>query len=119
ICCGHDGHRGWLYYMAVDPEQRRRGIGTRLVRQAEEWLGRQDILKIELMVRETNRQVIHFYAALGYAVTPRAVMARWLKLPAEPPEGADLPPDIALAAGRPLRLRFTITYLEMTARPVL
>src|SRR3546814_7400533 len=58
-----------------------------------------------------------FYAALGYAVTPRAVMARWLRLPAEPPPDAALPPDIAVAAGRPMTQRFTITYLEMTDRP--
>src|SRR3546814_7753758 len=69
------------------------------------------------MVRETNRKVIGFYAALGYAVTPRAVMARWLRLPAEPPPDAALPPDIAVAAGRPMTQRFTITYLEMTDRP--
>lgn len=119
ICCGHDGHRGWLYSVAVDPEQRGRGLGGRLVREAEDWLGRQGILKVELMVRETNRKVIGFYATLGYAVTPRAVMARWLKLPAAPPEGAELPPDIAVAAGRPLRVSFTITYLEMAQRPLL
>ena len=119
VCCGHDGHRGWLYYLAVDPDHQHRGIGTRLVRRAEDWLGRQGILKIELMVREGNRKVIAFYAALGYAVTPRAVMARWLRLPAPPPQGAELPLDIALAAGREPKIRFTITYLEMTARPAL
>jgi len=119
ICCGHDGHRGWLYSVAVDPDHQHRGLGTRLVRKAEDWLGRQGILKVELMVREGNRKVIGFYAALGYAVTPRAVMARWLKLPAQPPAGAELPPDIALAAGRAAKIRFTITYLEMSARPAL
>jgi len=119
ICCGHDGHRGWLYYVAVVPAHRRGGLGKRLVRHAEEWLRKQGILKVELMVRETNRKVIGFYNALGYAVTPRAVMARWLELPAEPPEGAELPADLALAAGRDPKLRFTITYLEMTERPAL
>ena len=117
ICCGHDGHRGWLYYVAVDPERQRSGLGTRLVRHAEDWLRGQGILKIQLMVREQNRKVIGFYAALGYAVTPRAVMARWLELPAPPPEGVELAPDLALAAGRDPKIRFTITYLEMTERP--
>ena len=116
VCCGHDGHRGWLYYVAVDPAHRGRRVGHDLVRAAEEWLQGQGILKIELMVRETNRAVIGFYNALGYAVTPRAVMARWLDLPAQPPEEATLPPDLALAAGQEPRLRFTITYLEMTER---
>jgi len=117
ICCGHDGHRGWLYAVAVDREHRQHGIGAKLVRRAEDWLGRQGILKVELMVRETNRKVIGFYAALGYVVTPRAVMARWLKLPAEPPEGAALPPDIAVGAGRPQHQRVTNTNLVMGARP--
>lgn len=119
ICCGHDGHRGWLYAVAVDSERRQQGIGRQLVRRAEEWLAGQGILKVQLMVRETNRKVIGFYAALGYVVTPRAVMARWLELPSAPPEGEMPPPDIAVALGRPLRLKFTITYLEMTARPQL
>ncbi len=117
VCCGHDGHRGWLYALAVDPDRQRHGIGTRLVRHAEDWLRAQGILKVQLMVREGNRRVLGFYAALGYAYTPRAVMARWLELPATPPEGEALPPDLALAAGRDPKLRFTITYLEMTERP--
>lgn len=119
ICCGHDGHRGWLYYVAVDPERQGSGLGRRLVRRAEEWLREQGILKVELMVRETNRAVIGFYAALGYAVTPRAVMARWLELPEAPPPDQEPPLDIALAAGRDPKIRFTITYLEMTERPSL
>ena len=119
ICCGHDGHRGWLYYVAVDPDRQGRGLGRRLVRRAEEWLHDQGILKVELMVRETNRQVIGFYAALGYAVTPRAVMARWLELPGEPPADVEPPVDIALAAGRDPKVRFTITFLEMTERPAI
>ncbi|WP_340119746.1 GNAT family acetyltransferase [Pelagibius sp. 7325] len=119
ICCGHDGHRGWLYYVAVDPSDRHHGLGRRLVRHAEAWLHKQGIRKVELMVRESNRQVIGFYNALGYAVTPRAVMARWLELPAEPPADTPLPLDLALAAGRDSKVRFTITYLEMTARPAI
>ena len=117
ICCGHDGHRGWLYAVAVDPDHRRRGLGRRLVRQAEDWLGTQGILKIQLMVRDSNRPVLGFYAALGYAYTPRAVMARWLKLPCDPPQDEALPPDLAVAAGRETEQHFTVTYLEMTERP--
>ncbi|MEQ8357693.1 MAG: GNAT family acetyltransferase [Kiloniellaceae bacterium] len=117
VCSGHDGHRGWLYYVAVDPALQKAGLGRRLVRHAEAWLGQQGILKVQLMVREANHAVLGFYAALGYAFTPRAVMARWLELPSAPPADADLTPDLALAAGHDPKLRFTITYLEMTARP--
>ncbi|MEQ9606441.1 MAG: GNAT family acetyltransferase [Kiloniellaceae bacterium] len=119
ICCGHDGHRGWLYYVAVDPSDRHHGLGRRLVRHAEAWLHKQGIRKVELMVRQSNRQVIGFYNALGYAVTPRAVMARWLELPGPPPADTPLPLDLALAVGRDPKMRFTITYLEMTERPAI
>ncbi|WP_420348417.1 GNAT family acetyltransferase [Pelagibius sp.] len=117
ICCGHDGHRGWLYYVAVDPQRRGTGLGRQLVHKAEDWLGQQGIRKIQLMVRETNRPVLDFYAALGYAHTPRAVMARWLELPSDPPDGAKLPLDLAVAAGRDLKVNFVITFLQMTERP--
>src|SRR3546814_1722624 len=46
ICCGHDGHRGWLYAAAVDPDRQHRGIGTRLGRPAADWRDRQGYLKI-------------------------------------------------------------------------
>ena len=117
ICCGHDGHRGWLYYVAVDPALQGAGLGRRLLRHAEDWLGKQGILKIELLVRPTNRQVIGFYNALGYAVSPVSVLARWLELPKDPPADIKLQPEVALAAGQDPKVRFTITYLEMTERP--
>lgn len=119
VCCGHDGHRGWLYSVAVDPDLQRGGLGRQLVREAEDWLRQQGILKIQLMVRETNRPVLGFYASLGYAYTPRAVMARWLELPAAPPQDEELAPDIAVAAGRDTHLDFTVTFLEMEERPSL
>ncbi len=119
VCCGHDGHRGWLYYVAVDPALQGAGLGRRIVRHAEDWLARQGILKVQLIVRGSNRPVIGFYTAIGYAYTPHAILARWLGLPKDPPENTDLPPEVELAAGRDPKVRFTITYLEMTERPAL
>ena len=79
VMTGSDGHRGWLYYLAVAPEQRRAGIGRRMVAHAEGWLAEQGIGKVELMIREENDAVRTFYERLGYEVEPRTVMSRWLR----------------------------------------
>jgi ribosomal protein S18 acetylase RimI-like enzyme len=78
---GHDGHRGWIYYVAVAPEHQARGAGREIMAHAEGWLASRGVPKAMLMIRETNRQVIGFYERLGYAVEGRVVMARWLKKP--------------------------------------
>ncbi|HEU0095232.1 MAG TPA: GNAT family acetyltransferase [Rhizomicrobium sp.] len=79
IMVGHDGHRGWLYYVAVDPARRKRGIGSALVRAAEQWLKERDVPKVHLMVRETNEAVTAFYRRIGYDLMPRTNMQKWLK----------------------------------------
>ncbi len=78
VMLGSDGHRGWLYYLAVDPGLRRRGLGRALVRRAEAWLGETGVGKVMLMLRPENDQVAAFYASLGYAVEERVLMAHWL-----------------------------------------
>ncbi len=75
---GYDGHRGWIYYLAVTPKLRRRGIAARLVAIAETELRKLGCPKIDLMVRDTNQQVIAFYRALGYGDDPVAVMSKRL-----------------------------------------
>lgn len=109
VCVGHDGHRGNPYYVAVDPEARGRGYGREMMRHAEAWLARLGIPKMNVMIRDTNKPVRAFYAAIGYQDTPRLVMGRWLTPDGEPP-AADA------EAGM---LRCTVTSLEMTARPKL
>ncbi len=79
VMVGHDGHRGWIYYLAVDPEHQHHGYGRHLVSASEEWLTERDVRKVQLMVRETNQQVIGFYKAIGYEQSPVTVMQRWLK----------------------------------------
>lgn len=78
IMCGSDGHRGWLYYLAVEPARRRGGIARLMVRHAEEWLAGAGIPKVELMIRPENGAVREFYEQVGYEVEPRLVMSRWL-----------------------------------------
>jgi ribosomal protein S18 acetylase RimI-like enzyme len=79
VMVGHDGHRGWLYYVAVAPASRGRGIGRALVEAAESWLRQQDVVKVQLMVRETNDSVAAFYRRIGYDPMPRINMQKWLK----------------------------------------
>ncbi len=79
VMVGHDGHRGWLYYVASDPASRGRGFGRQMVQAAEDWLRGRGAVKVQLMVRETNTDVVPFYEALGFEVAPRVVMGKWLK----------------------------------------
>jgi ribosomal protein S18 acetylase RimI-like enzyme len=78
IMAGYDGHRGWLYSLAVAPEHRRRGIGSALVRHAEQELRKRGCLKINLQILEANAAVAAFYEALGYAVEPRVSLGKRL-----------------------------------------
>lgn len=75
---GHDGHRGWVYYVAVDPDAQGNGFGRAVMEAAEAWLRARGIVKIMLMVRPDNERVRAFYEALGYFDQPRAVYAKWL-----------------------------------------
>ncbi len=78
VMVGHDGHRGWLYYVAVDPPCQKRGFGRAIMAAAEDWLKLRGILKAELLIRPGNDAAQRFYEALGYNVEPRTVMTRWL-----------------------------------------
>lgn len=66
VMAGYDGHRGWLYSLAVAPHARRHGLGTRLVRHAEAALAAMGCLKLNLQVLSDKPDVLAFYDALGY-----------------------------------------------------
>lgn len=78
VMVGHDGHRGWLYYVAVAPRQRGTGLGRDLVSAGEQWLRHRGIVKAQLLVRETNTGAVSFYEHLGFEIAPRVVMSKWL-----------------------------------------
>lgn len=78
---GHDGHRGWVYYVAVSPDRQRQGIGTALMGAAERWLADRGIPKLNLMVRTDNDRVSHFYRQLGYGRDDVLVLSRRLGEP--------------------------------------
>jgi ribosomal protein S18 acetylase RimI-like enzyme len=73
---GYDGHRGWLYAVAVLKSHQRQGIGRALISEAEQRLLALGCSKINLQVRASNRGVAEFYARLGYAVEDRVSMGK-------------------------------------------
>jgi ribosomal protein S18 acetylase RimI-like enzyme len=78
VMTGHDGHRGWLYYLAVEPSLQKSGLGRRMVEAAEAWLKARGVPKVMLMVRPENGKVRAFYDALGYEEEPRVIFAKRL-----------------------------------------
>lgn len=102
IMCGSDGHRGWIYYMAVSPDHRRKGIAQRLVGQAEAFLLSKGISKAMLLIRPENEAVAAFYRTCGYEKENRIVMAKWLT---------------GVHPGSDVTLDIVTTHLEMKSLP--
>jgi len=75
---GYDGHRGWVYYVAVRPGYRRQGIGTALMERVEAGVARLGCPKINLQVRASNEGVVSFYKKLGYHIEERISMGKRL-----------------------------------------
>jgi ribosomal protein S18 acetylase RimI-like enzyme len=75
---GHDGHRGWVYYLAVRTAEQRNGIGRDLMQACEEWVRDHGLPKIQLMVRSANAGVVSFYESLGYVASDVVVLGRVL-----------------------------------------
>ena len=66
VMVGHDGQRGWVYYLAVGENQRGTGLGRHMMAAAENWLREHGAVRVQLMVRSTNEAVLGFYEHLGY-----------------------------------------------------
>lgn len=79
VMAGYDGHRGWVYRLAVLPEYRGMGIAARLVRKAEAALVARGCTKVNLQVRAGNETVVGFYRSQGYEVEERVSLGRVLE----------------------------------------
>jgi ribosomal protein S18 acetylase RimI-like enzyme len=75
---GHDGHRGWVYYVAADPAQRGRGFGRAIMDAAEDWLRAAGVPKLQLLVRPDNAGVAEFYQSIGFAAQDILMFTKWL-----------------------------------------
>jgi ribosomal protein S18 acetylase RimI-like enzyme len=100
---GHDGHRGWVYYIGVDPDQGGKGLGRALMNACVGWLRDHGVPKAMLMIRPTNTAVRDFYKALGWEDEAVITMKKWLN---------DDSPSIGLGT-----VDTTVTSLEIAARP--
>jgi len=79
VMVGWDGHRGWIYYLAVARDLQRRGLGARMVKAAEDWLVQRDAPKLNLLVRAENAAVLGFYESLGYRRADTVLLQRVLR----------------------------------------
>lgn len=78
VISGYDGHRGWIYSLAVHPKYCRRGIGTSLVKKAIEELKNLGCLKVNLQIYGNNKNVIDFYKKNGFLIEDRISMGKKL-----------------------------------------
>lgn len=79
VMVGYDGHRGWIYLLAVKPDHQNKGVGKKLMAHAEGVLRELKCPKINLQVLDTNKSVVEFYRNLGYVAEPRISMGKLLK----------------------------------------
>jgi ribosomal protein S18 acetylase RimI-like enzyme len=79
VMAGYEGHRGWLNYIAVDPDHRRKGLGRTIVEEAERRLRGAGCPKVNLQVRTTNSDAIEFYRRIGYGVDEAISMGKRLE----------------------------------------
>ena len=75
---GHDGHRGWVYYVATDPDLRAKGYGRAIMNAAEDWLRAAGVPKLQLLVRPENSGVAAFYQSIGFGEQQILFFTKWL-----------------------------------------
>ena len=78
VMVGADGHRGWVYYLAVAPDRRKCGLGEAMMCAAEAWAVARGMLKMQLMVRVENAGAAGFYHAIGYETEECLLLAKRL-----------------------------------------
>ncbi len=76
VMAGYDGHRGWIYSVAVSPAQRRARIGSQLVHFAERALAEKGCVKVNLQIMDGNESVTAFYDSLGFSIEKRVSMGK-------------------------------------------
>jgi ribosomal protein S18 acetylase RimI-like enzyme len=76
VMAGYDGHRGWIYALAVHPGHRKKGIASLLLSHAERRLASLGCVKINLQILKGNADVQRFYRANGYALEDRISMGK-------------------------------------------
>ncbi|WDP89101.1 MAG: GNAT family acetyltransferase [Desulfobacter sp.] len=78
VMAGYDGHRGWIYSIAVSPAHQNKGLGSALLSHAEKMLLKKGCMKINLQIMEGNESVEKFYLSNGYQTEKRISMGKRL-----------------------------------------
>lgn len=76
VMAGYDGHRGWLYSLAVRTDARREGLGSSLLSAAEQQLKLMGCRKINIQIRGGNEDVTRFYEKHGFIIEDRVSMGK-------------------------------------------
>ena len=66
VMCGHDGRRGHIYHLAIDPDYRRYGLGKRLVQECLDGLRRVGIVRAIILVADYNLGGAEFWKRAGW-----------------------------------------------------
>jgi ribosomal protein S18 acetylase RimI-like enzyme len=85
VMAGYEGHRGWVNYLAVEPERQGQGIGRRMMEAVERGLAERGCPKVQLQIRRGNLGVVEFYRALGYAEDEVVSMGKRIEFNDEAP----------------------------------
>jgi ribosomal protein S18 acetylase RimI-like enzyme len=98
---GFDGHRGWVYYLAVAPKYRRQSFGRMLMKEAERLLIARGCPKLNLQIRTSNTEAAEFYRKLGYTQDEVVSFGRRLIPDVDAQQGtpADVPVAASAASG--------------------
>ena len=73
VLCGHDGRRGHIYHLAVDPACQGRGLGKRLLNECLEGLRRAGVKRVIIMVADDNPRGRGFWKRTGWEEIPGAI----------------------------------------------
>lgn len=73
VLATHDGRKGWINRLAVDAAVRRRRIGARLVRAAEEWLASEGMDILACLIEDGNAISMSVFESLGYKKHPEII----------------------------------------------
>jgi ribosomal protein S18 acetylase RimI-like enzyme len=73
VLCGHDGRRGYIYHLAVDPEYHGSGVGRRLIDECLAGLKRAGLERVNLLVARDNVRGREFWKRRGWEELDGAV----------------------------------------------
>ena len=81
VIATHDGRKGWINRVAVDPALRKRGLGARLVAEAERWLESQGLDILACLIEADNAVSMAVFEKLGYKKHPEILYFAKRKYP--------------------------------------